>query len=245
GDLDEIEEFNANCILVANLQQALTSGTQTDNAPVHDLDGSTEQYTELLEPIPEPHQVQQNDSNVIPAVSSVKQDGGTVEQHPTTVEETRAYFESLYNNFAIKFEKVDSVNRKMKETNVELTTELARYKIKKSVLKSIKKNMTNLKGLSKEKSTVSSLQEENKKLKSDFKIREDELLDKQIQIENKIKELDNILVKPGQSIQTMHMLSPKPDSFYHTEQKMALGYQNPFNLKQAQPKQLSYFTSIS
>ncbi|GKA44676.1 retrovirus-related pol polyprotein from transposon TNT 1-94 [Tanacetum coccineum] len=47
--------------------------------------------------------------------------------------------------------------------------------------------------LSKEKSTISSLQEEKKKLKSDFKIREDELPDKQIQLEIKIKELDNIL----------------------------------------------------
>ncbi|GKC59927.1 hypothetical protein Tco_1087525, partial [Tanacetum coccineum] len=92
-----------------------------------------------------------------------------------------------------------------------------------------------------EKSTVSSLLKEKKKLKSDFKIREDELLDKQIQLENKIKELDNILVKTGQSIQTMHMLSPKPDSFYHTEQKMALGYQNPFYLKQAQQKQQSLY----
>ncbi|GJS01679.1 hypothetical protein Tco_0318187 [Tanacetum coccineum] len=95
--------------------------------------------------------------------------------------------------------------------------------------------------LSKGKSTVSSLQEEKKMLKSDFKIREDELLDKQIQLENKRKELDNILVKTGQSIQTMHMLSPKPDSFYHTEQKMALGYQNPFYLKQAQRKQQSLY----
>ncbi|GKC52633.1 hypothetical protein Tco_1075378 [Tanacetum coccineum] len=33
------------------------------------------------------------------------------------------------------------------------------------------------------------------------------------------------------------MLSPKLDSFYHTEQKTALGYQNPFYLKQAQQKQ--------
>nr|GEZ00076.1 retrovirus-related Pol polyprotein from transposon TNT 1-94 [Tanacetum cinerariifolium] len=75
------------------------------------------------------------------------------------------------------------------------------------------------KQLSKEKSTVSFLLEEKKKLKSDFKTREDELLDKQIQLEKKIKELNNILVKTGQ---TIHMLSPKPDSFYHTEQKMAL-----------------------
>nr|GEW50487.1 hypothetical protein [Tanacetum cinerariifolium] len=42
ADLDEIEEVNANCILMANLQQASTSGTQTDKVPVYDLDGSAE-----------------------------------------------------------------------------------------------------------------------------------------------------------------------------------------------------------
>ncbi|GKF18630.1 isoflavone 3'-hydroxylase-like protein [Tanacetum coccineum] len=92
GDLHEIKEANANCILMANLQQASTSGTQTDKAPVYDSDGSAEvhnydncydneifnmftqeeQYTDLLEPIPEPHQVQQNNSNVIPEISSVE-----------------------------------------------------------------------------------------------------------------------------------------------------------------------------
>nr|GFD22669.1 hypothetical protein [Tanacetum cinerariifolium] len=41
-DLDEIEEVNANCILMANLQQASTSGTQTDKASVYDSDGSAE-----------------------------------------------------------------------------------------------------------------------------------------------------------------------------------------------------------
>ncbi|GJX86469.1 hypothetical protein Tco_0337243 [Tanacetum coccineum] len=90
-DLDEIEKVNANCILMANLQQASTSGTQSHKAPVYDSDGSAE--------------------------------------------------------------------------------------------------------LSKEKATVSSLQEEKKRLKSDFKIRKEEFLDKHIQLKNKIKELDNILVK--------------------------------------------------
>ncbi|GJU61556.1 hypothetical protein Tco_1243391 [Tanacetum coccineum] len=96
GDLDEIEEVNANCILMANLQQASTSGTHIDKAPIHDSDGSAK-YTDLHEPIPEPHQVQQNDSDVISAVSS----RGTVEQNPATVEETRALYDSLYNNLAI------------------------------------------------------------------------------------------------------------------------------------------------
>nr|GFA80383.1 hypothetical protein [Tanacetum cinerariifolium] len=166
ADLDEIEEVNTNCILMSNLQQASTSGTQIDSAPVYDTDGSAEvhencddneifnmftqeeQYTELLEPIPESHQ---------------------------------------------------------------------------------------------EKSTVSFLLEEKKRLKSDFKTCEDKLLDKQIQLEKSKKELNNIALKTGQSIQTIHMLSPKPNSFYHTEQKMALGYRNPFYLKQAQKKQQSLY----
>nr|GFB29958.1 integrase, catalytic region, zinc finger, CCHC-type, peptidase aspartic, catalytic [Tanacetum cinerariifolium] len=42
ADLDEVKEVNANCILMANLQQASTSGTQTDSAPIYDTDGSAE-----------------------------------------------------------------------------------------------------------------------------------------------------------------------------------------------------------
>ncbi|GJW88105.1 hypothetical protein Tco_0163445 [Tanacetum coccineum] len=33
---EEIEEVNANCILMANLQQSSTSGTHADKAPVYD-----------------------------------------------------------------------------------------------------------------------------------------------------------------------------------------------------------------
>nr|GEU72563.1 hypothetical protein [Tanacetum cinerariifolium] len=146
ADLDEIEEVNANCILMANLQQASTSGTQTDSAPVYDTDGSAEvhkncgdneifnmftqdeQYTELLEPIPESHQVSQNDNDVISEDTSMEQGEETVEQHPANFKETCALYESLYKNLAIEVEKVNSVNRKLKETNADLTTELARYK---------------------------------------------------------------------------------------------------------------------
>nr|GEW80022.1 hypothetical protein [Tanacetum cinerariifolium] len=90
-----------NCIglghFARNCTQALTSGTQTGKALVYDSDGSAEvhnydncydneifnmftqeeQYTELLEPIFEPHQVPQNDNNVIFEGFSVEQSGGT------------------------------------------------------------------------------------------------------------------------------------------------------------------------
>nr|GEW41314.1 retrovirus-related Pol polyprotein from transposon TNT 1-94 [Tanacetum cinerariifolium] len=88
ADSDEIEEVNANCILMANLQQASTSGTQTDSTPVYDTDGSAE-----------------NDNDVISEDTSVEQGGETVEQHPVNFEETRALYESLYHNLAIEVKK--------------------------------------------------------------------------------------------------------------------------------------------
>nr|GEW04143.1 hypothetical protein [Tanacetum cinerariifolium] len=144
ANLDEIEKVNANCILMANQQQASTSSTQTNKAPVYDSDGSAE-YTELLEPILESHQVPQIDNNVISEVTSVEQNGETVEQHPANVEETRALYDSLYQNLAIEVEKVNTVNRKLKETNAKLTTELARFKNQKKCFEISQENMTNLK----------------------------------------------------------------------------------------------------
>nr|GFC16871.1 hypothetical protein [Tanacetum cinerariifolium] len=81
-----------------------TSSRRTDNAPVYDSDGSAE-YTRLLEPIPEPQQVPQNDNNVISEVTDVEQDGETVEQHSVISEETRALYESLYQNLAVEVKK--------------------------------------------------------------------------------------------------------------------------------------------
>ncbi|GJW03883.1 hypothetical protein Tco_1562739 [Tanacetum coccineum] len=101
-DCEEIEEVKVNCILMANLQQASTSGTHIDKAPVYDFDGLIEeQYTELLESTTDTHLVQQDDSNVILLDSSMNPSGGVVEQHHGTIEETYAFFESLYNNLAI------------------------------------------------------------------------------------------------------------------------------------------------
>ncbi|GKB45958.1 hypothetical protein Tco_0896711 [Tanacetum coccineum] len=47
GDLDKIKEFNEKCILIANLQQASTSGTQIDKALVYDSDGSVEVHHDI------------------------------------------------------------------------------------------------------------------------------------------------------------------------------------------------------
>ncbi|GJR54995.1 hypothetical protein Tco_1405516 [Tanacetum coccineum] len=104
ADLDEIEKVNANCILMANLQQASTSGTQTEKAPVYDSDGSTK--VQLFD------NCYNNDIfNMFTQEEHMEQGGGTEEQHHATVKKKHAYFESLYNNLAIKVEKVNTVNQ--------------------------------------------------------------------------------------------------------------------------------------
>nr|GEY36018.1 retrovirus-related Pol polyprotein from transposon TNT 1-94 [Tanacetum cinerariifolium] len=301
GDLDEIEEVKANCILMANFQQASTSGTQHDRAPIYDTVGSAEvqlndncydneifnmfteeeQYMDLLEPIPEPQLVLQNDNHVTSVAPSMVQSGGTVETSYAPNEEIHAHQETMYRNLVDQVAQVDMVNRNMRATNAELKSELARYKIqeqhveisqekydepekcyKKSVYQeqcltrkinalrlSSAKQITNLndeisnlnRQLSKENSSISSLMDEKKRLKHDFKIQEDKFLDKEVDLEARIKDLENILLKSDQTVQTMHMLNPKPDSFYHSNQKMALGYLNPLYLKKAQLKQQSLY----
>nr|GEZ45653.1 hypothetical protein [Tanacetum cinerariifolium] len=89
ADLDDIEEVNVNCILMANLQQASISGTQSDSTPVYDIDGSAE-----------------NDNDVVFEVTGVVQGREIVEKHPANFEETRALYDSLYQNLVTEVEKV-------------------------------------------------------------------------------------------------------------------------------------------
>ena len=72
-------------------------------------------------------------------------------------------------------------------------------------------------------------------LKKESKQKEDKYLDEIIDLQKKKKALDNIVYKMGQSTQTMHMLT-KPQVFYDEAHKTALGYQNPFYLRQARRK---------
>nr|GEY02105.1 hypothetical protein [Tanacetum cinerariifolium] len=149
GNLDEIEKVNANCILMANLHHAPTSGTQLDKAPVYDTDGSAEvqlndncydneifnmftqeeQYTDLLEPIPELQLVPHNDNHVTSVAPSMVQSRGTVETSPTPNEETHAHQETIYRNLIDQVAQVNMVNCNMRATTAKLKSELVRYKI--------------------------------------------------------------------------------------------------------------------
>nr|GEW54254.1 hypothetical protein [Tanacetum cinerariifolium] len=79
--------------------------------------------------------------------------------------------------------------------------------------------------------------------KRESKEKEAKNIENEIDLENKIKELNNIIFKVGQSAHTMYMLT-KPQGFYDNIHKQALGYQNPFYLKKDQRIKLTLYDGI-
>ncbi|GJW03292.1 retrovirus-related pol polyprotein from transposon TNT 1-94 [Tanacetum coccineum] len=119
------------------------------------------------------------------------------------------------------------INLENKSVNDTLTDELERYKEQVKVLKE-EQNVD----LRKKESLMQTVT----LLKNDFKKEESRNIDREIALEKKIKQLDNIVFKRDQSAQTVHMLTCDENHqfFYDHTTKQALGFQNPFYLKKAQ-----------
>ncbi|GJX18819.1 hypothetical protein Tco_0221496 [Tanacetum coccineum] len=155
-----------------------------------------------------------------------------------------------YSQYVIESQQA-AINLENKSVNDTLTVELERYKEQVKVSKEgqnvdirSNNNVSDSSAQSVEinhlKQTLSEHLKEKESLiqtvtllKNDFKKEESRNIDKEIALEKKIKQLDNIVFKRDQSAQTVHMLI-KPQFFYDHTTKQALGFQNPFYLKKAQ-----------
>ncbi|GJU25118.1 hypothetical protein Tco_1163739 [Tanacetum coccineum] len=113
--------------------------------------------------------------------------------------------------------------------NNTLTAELERYKEQVNVLKEGQN------GDLKSKDNISDSCEQSIEIDQ-----ESRNIDREIALEKRIKQLDNIVFKRDQSAQTVHMLT-KPQFFYDYTTKKALGFQNPFYLKKAQQLELKLY----
>ncbi|GJT48146.1 retrovirus-related pol polyprotein from transposon TNT 1-94 [Tanacetum coccineum] len=111
------------------------------------------------------------------------------------------------------------INLDNKSVNDTLTAKLERYKEQVKVLK--------------EGQNVDLKSNDNVSDSSAQSKEESRNIDREIALEKRIKQLDNIVFKRDQSAQTVHMLT-KPQFFYDHTTKQALGFQNPLYLKKAQ-----------
>nr|GFB28569.1 hypothetical protein [Tanacetum cinerariifolium] len=118
---------------------------------------------------------------------------------------------SMFEQLSNQVTNCNKVNKDNLIANESLSAELERYKEREKELLTKTFNV----------------------FKNESKKREAKNIDKEIALEKKVKELDNIVCKMDQSAQTKHMLK-KIQVFYDNNLKQALGFQNPFYLKKAQ-----------
>nr|GEX41576.1 hypothetical protein [Tanacetum cinerariifolium] len=143
------------------------------------------------------------------------------------------------------------INLENKNVNDTLTAKLERYKKQVKVLKegqhvalkstdNVSYSCAQSVEIDLLKQTLSEHLKEKKSLmkmvtllKTDFKKEKSRDIDREISLEKRIKQLDNIVLKRDQSAQNVYMLT-KPQFFYNHTAKQAIGFQNPFYLKKAQ-----------
>ncbi|GKC12033.1 hypothetical protein Tco_1008815 [Tanacetum coccineum] len=70
-------------------------------------------------------------------------------------------------------------------------------------------------------------------LKHKFNKQEDRYLDDILNLEKKVKQNENVVVKMSNSVQAMFMLGPKPTIFNDSQMKHSLGYENSYTLKKS------------
>ncbi|GJT11089.1 hypothetical protein Tco_0858131 [Tanacetum coccineum] len=190
-------------------------------------------------------------NQVVQAMLSSEQSSVAIVQNSNSSAQQDAFILSVIEQLKTQVVNCPKINLDNKNVNDTLTAELERYKKQVKVLKEgqnvdLKSNdiVSDLSAQSVEidrlKQTLSEHLKEKESLmqmvtllKNDFKKEESRNIDREIALEKKIKQLDNIVFKRDQSTQTVHMLT-KPWFFYDHTTKQTLGFQNPFYLKKAQ-----------
>ncbi|GJR18646.1 retrovirus-related pol polyprotein from transposon TNT 1-94 [Tanacetum coccineum] len=139
-----------------------------------------------------------------------------------------------------------NVNLEYKSANQALTTELDRYKEEVKDLKEMRNVENGFSGSNEQYAEIvrlkqnlfeqvqekDSLMKTVSELKNELKSEENRNIDREIALEKKIKQLDNIIFKRGQSAQTVHMMTKSKICYDHSS-KQALGFEKPFCLKKA------------
>ncbi|GJX96404.1 integrase, catalytic region, zinc finger, CCHC-type containing protein [Tanacetum coccineum] len=192
-----------------------------------------------------------SDSNIIPYSQYVIESQQAAVQNSNSSAQQDALILSVIEQLKTQVVNCTKINLDNKSVNDTLTAELERYKEQVKVLKEgqnvdLRSNDTILDSSAQSveidhlKQTLSehlkekeSLMQTVTLLKNDFKKEESRNIDREIALEKKIKQLDNIVFKRDQSTKTVHMLT-KHQFFYDHTTKQALGFKNHFYLKKAQ-----------
>ncbi|GJS07380.1 hypothetical protein Tco_0364176 [Tanacetum coccineum] len=166
-----------------------------------------------------------SDSNIIPYSQYVIESQQAVVQNSNSSAQQDALILSVIEQLKTQVANCTKINLDNKSVNDTLTAALERYKEQIDRLKQT---------ISEHLKEKESLMKTVTLLKNDFKKEESRNIDKEIALETRIKQLDNIVFKRDQSAQTVHMLT-KPQFFYDRTTKQALGVKPSTSASGSQP----------
>ncbi|GJT61002.1 copia protein [Tanacetum coccineum] len=243
SDCDELN--SAKIALMANLSRngsdALTEVHNQDNLN-YDLFNQSEQIMTSSEQSNDVSQTETDitsDSNIIPYSQYLSETQQETVQNSNSSAQQDVLILSMFDQLSTQVTHCTTVNK-------ALTTELDRYKEEVKDLKE-KQNVENSFSGSNEQfaeivrlkqNLFEQVQEKDclmktvSELKNDLKLEENRNIDREIALEKKIKQLDNIIFKRGQSAQTVHMMTKSKICYDHSS-KQAIGFEKPFYLKKA------------
>ncbi|GJR47157.1 hypothetical protein Tco_1315260 [Tanacetum coccineum] len=251
SDCDELN--SAKIGLMANLSRngsdALTEVHNPDNL-THDLINQHEQIMTSSEQSNDVNQTETeitSDSNIIPYSQYLSETQQETVQNSNSSAQQDVLILSMFEQLNTQVMNCTNVNLEYKSANKALTTELDRYKEEVKDLKEMQNVKNSFSGSNEQyaeierlKQTLSeqvqekdSLMKTVSDLKNDLKMEENRNIDREIALEKKIKQLDNIIFKRGQSAQTVHMMTKSKICYDHST-KQAIGFEKPFYLKKVQ-----------
>ncbi|GJU15882.1 retrovirus-related pol polyprotein from transposon TNT 1-94 [Tanacetum coccineum] len=248
SDCDELN--SAKIALMVNLSRngsdALTEVHNPDNL-TYDLINQSEQIMTSSEQSNDVYQTATeitSDSNIIPYSQYLSETQQETVQNSNSSAQQDVLILSMFEQLNTQVMNCTNVNLEYKRANKTLTTELDRYKEEVKDLKEMQNVENSFSGSNEQyaeivrlKQTLSeqvqekdSLMKTVSDLKNDLKMEENRNIDREIALEKKIKQLDNIIFKRGQSAQTVHMMTKSKICYDHST-KQAIGFEKPFYLK--------------
>ncbi|GJW24934.1 retrovirus-related pol polyprotein from transposon TNT 1-94 [Tanacetum coccineum] len=247
---DDLDAYESDCddittakvALMANLSRygsdVLSEVPNPDNTHNAMLNQSMQemQYFVHSDYVEHPENEITSDSNIIPYSQYLIESQNPVVQDTNSFAQQNAMLLSVIEQMSIK---VTDINKLEERQNMDLS-----IREKLIIDDVIREKNAQFADLNKEinflKQTLSDQLKEKESLTKtltvfnyEAKEKEARNIDKEIVLEKKVKELDNIVHKMGQSAQTVHMLT-KPQVFFDNNTNQALGFQNPLYLKKAQ-----------
>ncbi|GJR40340.1 hypothetical protein Tco_1216024 [Tanacetum coccineum] len=216
SDCDELN--SAKIALMANLSKngsdALTEVHNPDNLN-YDLFNQSEQIMMSSEQSNDVSQTETDitsDSNIIPYSQYLSETQQETVQNSNSSAQQDVLILSMFDQLSTQVTHCTTVNKAF-----ELPS-----------LTDIKKSKIHIEQVQEKDCLMKTVSE----LKNDLKLEENRNIDREIALEKKIKQLDNIIFKRGQSAQTVHMMTKSKICYDHSS-KQAIGFEKPFYLKKA------------